>query len=105
MDDHFHAVVQCEELARVMADLKKFIGHRLLAQFETEQRNWLVDLLAKVKAAHKHRRQFSGVAGGVPSPSDLLGLDHDSEDRLCACESGAAGLGGLAGALAVFVGA
>ena len=58
MDNHFHAVVQCEELARVMADLKKFTAHRLLAQIEAEQRGWLLDLLAKAKAEHKHRSQF-----------------------------------------------
>jgi len=38
MDNQFHAVVQCEELARVMADLKKFTAHRLLAQIEAERR-------------------------------------------------------------------
>jgi len=39
--------VQCEELSRVMANLKKFTAHRLLAQIEAEQRGWLLDLLAK----------------------------------------------------------
>lgn len=53
--NHFHAVVQTDDLPRVMADLKKFTAGKLRAQFEAERRAWLLDLLAAGKAAHKTR--------------------------------------------------
>jgi REP element-mobilizing transposase RayT len=55
MENHFHAVVQADDLPRVMADLKKFTAGKLLAQLEAERRTWLLDLLAAGKAAHKTR--------------------------------------------------
>ncbi len=58
MDNHFHAVVQAEELSRVMADLKKSTAGKLLAQLETERRGWLLELLAAGKAEHKHRSSY-----------------------------------------------
>ena len=53
LENHFHAVVHTENLPRVMADLKKFTAGKLIAQLETERRNWLLDLLAAGKAEHK----------------------------------------------------
>ena len=53
MENHFRAVVQSEQLPRVMADLKKFTAGKLLAQLRVERRDWLLDLLAKGKAEHK----------------------------------------------------
>ena len=58
MENHFHAVVQADELPRVMADWKKFTAQRLLALIEREGRNWLLELLARAKAAHKRRSRF-----------------------------------------------
>ena len=55
LENHFHAVVHCDNLPRVMADLKKFTAGKLLAQLEVERRTWLLDLLAAGKADHKTR--------------------------------------------------
>src|SRR4051812_15190829 len=45
MDNHFHAVVDADDLPRVMADLKKFTAGKLLDQITSERRGWLRDLL------------------------------------------------------------
>jgi putative transposase len=39
MEKNFHAVVQSEQLPRVMADLKKFTAGKLLAQLKLERRD------------------------------------------------------------------
>jgi hypothetical protein len=45
MENHFHAVVQSDQLPRVMADLKKFTAGKLLAQLKAERRDCLPDFL------------------------------------------------------------
>ena len=52
MDNHFHAVVHAPELSGIIMDLKKFTARRLLAQLKAERRDWLLELLAKARAAH-----------------------------------------------------
>lgn len=58
LDNHFHAVVQSEDLPRVMADLKKFTAGKLLKQFHQERRGWLMELLAQGKAEHKTQSSY-----------------------------------------------
>jgi REP element-mobilizing transposase RayT len=53
MDNHFHAVVQADEISRVMTDLKKFTAHRLLGQLKERSCDWLLKLLTLGKVAHK----------------------------------------------------
>jgi putative transposase len=55
MENHFHAIVYSPvlSLSRVMADLKKFTTRRILAALKAEHQDWLLDLLAAAKAAHK----------------------------------------------------
>ena len=54
MENHFHAVLQAEELSRAVTDLKKFTARHLLAKLQTERRGWLVERLIANRAAHKH---------------------------------------------------
>lgn len=53
MDHHFHAVLAAPALSQMMADLKKFTARQLLAQLPLEGRDWLLDLLARSRLAHK----------------------------------------------------
>ena len=58
---------------------------------------------SRYSVREKERAHF--VTSTIVDWLPLFRLDHDPEDRLRACELGAAGLGSLAGALAVFLGA
>ena len=53
LDNHFHAIVSGSQLARTVADLKKFTARQILDQFELERRDWLLNQLAYFCAAHK----------------------------------------------------
>jgi putative transposase len=53
LDNHFHAIVSGPELARTIADLKKFTARELLSQLKVEGRVWLLNELAYFRAAHK----------------------------------------------------
>ncbi len=81
--DHLHAVLHANNLSRIMADVKTFTAGKLL---EAERREWLLDLLAAGKAAHKTRSShrvflarpptsscpFRRLAGRLPPADDLL---------------------------------
>ena len=53
LDNHFHAIVAGPELARTVADLKRFTALELLGQLEIEGREWLLNQLSYFRAAHK----------------------------------------------------
>jgi REP element-mobilizing transposase RayT len=58
MPNHFHAVVQANELSRVMADLKKFTARRLIEQLKIERREWLLEILHGSRLSHKHGSMY-----------------------------------------------
>jgi len=53
LDNHFHAIVAARELAKTIADLKKFTAREIVAQLLSEGREWLRDQLRYFRAAHK----------------------------------------------------
>jgi REP-associated tyrosine transposase len=53
LDNHFHAIVSGLELARTLADLKKFTAREILERLKCEGRDWLLNQLAYFCAAHK----------------------------------------------------
>ena len=53
LDNHFHAIVSGPDVARTIADLKKFTAHQILRQLKAERREWLLNQLAYFCAAHK----------------------------------------------------
>ena len=53
MDNHFHAILAGPDLARTIADMKKFTAREVLAQLEVERRDWLLNQLQYYRAAHK----------------------------------------------------
>ncbi len=53
LDNHFHAILAGPELARTIADLKKFTAREILAQLRVEKREWLLNQLQYFRAAHK----------------------------------------------------
>jgi putative transposase len=53
LDSHFHAVVSGPQLARTLADFKKFTARQVLEQLKLEGRDWLLNQLAYFCAAHK----------------------------------------------------
>ncbi|HEX8372065.1 MAG TPA: transposase [Chthoniobacterales bacterium] len=57
LENHFHAILQHDELPRVMADLKKFIARKLVSHWEGTRQEWLVHQLAHYKLKHKTTSQ------------------------------------------------
>ena len=53
LDNHFHAVLAGPDLARTIADLKKFTAREIIAQLPAEGRDWLLNQLRYFRAAHK----------------------------------------------------
>ena len=53
MLNHFHAIVAGPNLAKTIANLKKFTAHEILKQIKLERREWLLNQLAYFRAAHK----------------------------------------------------
>ena len=77
LDNHFHAIVSGPELARTMADLKKFTAHEILDQLELEGRDWLLNQLEFFRAAHKRESSHQVWQEGVHPqsiPSDEIML-------------------------------
>jgi putative transposase len=65
LDNHFHAIVAGPELARTIADLKKFTAREILVQLKRERRDWLLNQLryfcATYKRASEHQVWQEGV--------------------------------------------
>jgi hypothetical protein len=55
LDNHFHAIVAAPEQAKTIADLKKFTAREIVAQLQSEGREWLLDQL-RYFAPHTNRR-------------------------------------------------
>jgi len=53
LDNHFHVIASGPQLARTMADLRKFTARELLDRLKLEGRDWLINQLAYFCAAHK----------------------------------------------------
>jgi putative transposase len=53
LDNHFHVIVSGPQLARTLADLKKFTARQILHQLKVEGREWLLNQLAYFCANHK----------------------------------------------------
>ena len=53
LDNHFHAIVSGPELADTIRDFKRFTARMILAQLQTEGREWLLNQLAYFRAAHR----------------------------------------------------
>jgi putative transposase len=53
LDNHFHAIVTAPELAKTLADLKKFTAREIVAQLQSKGRQWLIDQLRYFRGAHK----------------------------------------------------
>ena len=53
LDNHFQAIVAAPNLARVMADLKKYTAGRILEELQAERCDWLLNQLAFFRARHK----------------------------------------------------
>jgi REP element-mobilizing transposase RayT len=53
LDNHFHAIVAGPELARTIADLKKFTAREILVQLKRERRDWLLNQLRYFCATYK----------------------------------------------------
>ena len=53
LDNHFHAILAGPDLAKTIGDLKKFTARELLAQLQTERRDWLLQQLQYFRARHK----------------------------------------------------
>ena len=65
LDTHLHAIVAGPELARTIADLKKFTAGEILAQVKTERREWLLNQFAYFKAKYKRTSQHQVWQEGV----------------------------------------
>ena len=65
LDNHVHAIVSGPQLARTLADLKKFTAHAILDQLRFESREWLLNQLAYYCAAHKLRSSHQVWQEGV----------------------------------------
>jgi putative transposase len=55
LDNHFHAIMSGPELARTVADLKKFTAREILGQLKLERREWLLNQLIYFRSAHKRQ--------------------------------------------------
>ena len=53
LDNHFHAIVAGPELANTIRDFKRFAARMILAQLQTEGREWLLNQLAYHRATHR----------------------------------------------------
>jgi putative transposase len=58
LDNHFHAIVTAPELAKTLADLKKFTVREIVAQLQSEGREWLLNQLRYFRAAHKQASTY-----------------------------------------------
>ena len=72
MENHFHAVVEGEDLADTVANFKKFTAHEILAQLGVERREWLLNQLAFYCAAHKTASKHQVWQEGV-HPQQIMG--------------------------------
>jgi putative transposase len=53
LDNHFHAILQHDDLPRIMADLKKFTARKLIAHLEETGRTALLNQFAYYRLKHK----------------------------------------------------
>jgi len=65
LDNHFHAIVSGLQLARTLADLKKFTAHEILDQLKLEGRDWLLNQMEFFRAAHKRESSHQVWQEGV----------------------------------------
>ena len=76
LDNHFHAIVSGPQLARTLADLKKFTARAILDQIKLERREWLLNQLAYFCAAHKrdssHQIWQEGVHPQVITSDEMM---------------------------------
>jgi putative transposase len=53
LDNHFHAILNADDLPRMMADLKRHTAKRLVEQLAREGVKWITDALAYYRRQHK----------------------------------------------------
>jgi putative transposase len=71
LDNHFHAILAGPEVARTIADLKKFTAHEILRQLEIDGRDWLLNQLRFYRAKHKWASEHQVWQEGV-HPQSIL---------------------------------
>jgi REP element-mobilizing transposase RayT len=77
LDNHFHAIASGPQLARALADLRRFTARELLNQLKLEGRDWLINQLAYFCAAHKQESRHQVWQEGLHPqavPSDKIML-------------------------------
>jgi REP element-mobilizing transposase RayT len=104
LDNHFHAIVSARDLSRVLTDLKRHTASQLVEQLESEGCAWLLHQLRHFRLAHKSESVHQVWQEGS-HPSHDERCDHGTEAGVPAQQSGEARIGGVAGALALLLGA
>ena len=105
LDSHFHAILAAPDLSRTPADLKRTTAQRLLDPLEAENCEWLLHQFEFCRAAHKAESRHPVWLGGAHPAGNRGRRDDGAEAGVSAPQPGEARAGGVAGALAVFVGA
>ncbi len=74
LDNHFHAILAAPDLSAPLRDIKSFTARQLLAQLQTERREWLLNQLRYYRAAHKPNEYQLWQEGSHPQaiPSDEI---------------------------------
>jgi len=58
LDNHFHAILQHEDLPRIMADLKKYTARKLLAHQQETGKEWLLNQFSFYRLKHKAESEY-----------------------------------------------
>jgi len=58
MDNHFHMVLQHDNLTNIMKSIKSYTAKKILEQLETDRKNWVLNQLKYYKLKHKIESKF-----------------------------------------------